>query len=256
MAGLQFKENLTVISGGYAGEEIGSTGITQDWTDVSSLSGSDTVTYYFRDSDSGTNANSSRVDITVTETWSAVFNADRSYTVTVRSVVNSIVRGNIQGNPGTGTRKITIKDSVGGSIKWSVESDAVNNAHTLATNIDLGITTFTLQPNSGSVERSAIYLKSGYPSHFNDPVPNQYVDEMWIGIGFRNTLPPDYRPMKIRSSDGTWMSCNRSGGKLNIRTANGTMKELRTVDGGTGTGNPPYIRHSDGWKNQRLIGQQ
>lgn len=256
MAGLQFKENLTVISGGYAGEEIGSTGITQDWTDVPALSGSDTVTYYYRDSGNATNANSSRVDITVTETWSAVFNDDRSYTVTVRSVVDSIVRGHINGNPGTSTRKIVIKDSASGSVKWSTESDAINNAHTLATNIDLGTTTFTLQPNSGSVERSAIYLKSGFSSHFNDPVPSAYIDELWIGIGFRNTLPPDYRPMKIRNSNNVWLSCNRTGGKLNIRTSTGSMKELRTVDGGTGTGNPPSIRHSDGWKNQRLIGQQ
>ena len=30
---------------------------------------------------------------------------------------------------------------------------------------------------------------------------------------------------------------------------------MRTTDGGSGSDNPPYIRHESGNKNQRLIGQ-
>lgn len=63
----------------------------------------------------------------------------------------------------------------------------------------------------------------------------------------------DYRPGKIWNGS-SWKSHNRSGGAANVRTSS-SWKEMKTTDGGTGTGNPPSI-YNNGWKNQRKIGSE
>lgn len=62
----------------------------------------------------------------------------------------------------------------------------------------------------------------------------------------------DYRPGEVLTS-GTWKSTNRSGGKCHLRSG-GSWVEMKTSDGGTGTGNPPSRRTSGTWKNQYKIG--
>lgn len=251
--GLQIKENLQMISTGYQGEEVGSDGIIQDWADVTSDSGTSTVHYWYRDSDSGTNANSSKVTLEITETYSATFDEDtRRFTVTVHSVINSIVRGSINGYPGSNPRRISAAHERGGSEVWGKASDDIATAHTIATNIDLGTHTIVLNPDSGTGSRSFIYYKAGFPNHWSDPVPSVYIDEFWMGLNFRNILPPDYRPGKTWNGSD-WKSHDRSGGWAGVWDGS-TFKQMRTADGGTGTGNPPTLKHSDGWKNQRRIG--
>lgn len=61
----------------------------------------------------------------------------------------------------------------------------------------------------------------------------------------------DYRPGQ-RKISGTWSSHNRSAGVAN-RIGYGTM---RTVDGGSGTGNPPSRKTSGTWYNQRKLGAE
>lgn len=62
----------------------------------------------------------------------------------------------------------------------------------------------------------------------------------------------DYRPGAVRVS-GDWKSTNRTGGKCHL-LSNGSWVEMRTIDGGSGTGNPPSRRTSGAWKNQYKIG--
>lgn len=62
----------------------------------------------------------------------------------------------------------------------------------------------------------------------------------------------DYRPGAVKYSDG-WKSTDRSGGKCEIRS-NNSWVEMKTQDGGSGTGNPPSLRTSGSWKNQRKVG--
>lgn len=255
ISGLQYKENLQVISGGYVGEEVGSTGLIQNWTDVPAQSGSNTVSYYYRDSDSGNNSRSSRVVIRITDDWTVTANEDRSYTVTVHTVINSIVRDDIRGNPGTTTRNISVRRTKAGRVLWSKSGDNISTAHTIASNIDLGSETFTLAASGGTKSQGTIYLRNNTAGHDGDKTPSAYVDEFWVGVNFRNDLPADYRPGKIRDGNGQWRSHNRTGGKCHIRTSTGILKEMRTADGGVASNNPPYIRHRDGNKNQRLIGQ-
>lgn len=61
-----------------------------------------------------------------------------------------------------------------------------------------------------------------------------------------------YRPGERKVSD-TWRSHNRSGGACERKT-NDSWVELRTIDGGTGTGDEPTRKSSGTWYNQRKIG--
>ena len=76
----------------------------------------------------------------------------------------------------------------------------------------------------------------------------------WQDIRVVNTLPPDYRPGQ-RLISGNWQSHNRSGGRCH-RLVNGTWTEMRTENGGAGTGNPPLRMSNNTWYNQRKVGQE
>ena len=63
-----------------------------------------------------------------------------------------------------------------------------------------------------------------------------------------------YRPGE-RKVSGTWSSHNRSGGACE-RKVSGTWTEMRTIDGGTGTGDEPTRKSSGTWYNQRKLGAE
>lgn len=200
--GLQFKENLSIISGGYPREGVGSNGVTQDWTETSGDHGSSTVTYWYHDSATMTDANSTIVYVTVTDEWTAVKRSDNTYEVTVHSVLNSITRERI-GSPSPLSVSIFVRRERGGPNIWTSGGcvSATTNA-THATNVDLGTYTIILPPGQPAVNHGAIYYRSNVCGYDGTNPPSIYVDEYWLGINFRNTLPPDYRPGKIRSSNG------------------------------------------------------
>lgn len=81
-------------------------------------------------------------------------------------------------------------------------------------------------------------------------------DEFNLGLGILNPNPPDYRPGAILDANAVWQSHNRSGGKAHILKPNNTWSEMRTLEGGTGMGNPPSIRLNNKWANQRKIGKE
>ena len=64
-----------------------------------------------------------------------------------------------------------------------------------------------------------------------------------------------YRPGKVLNANSSWMSHQRSGGAAKIYNGS-AWNQMDTIDGGTGTNNPPTIKHSSGWKNQRRIGTE
>lgn len=64
----------------------------------------------------------------------------------------------------------------------------------------------------------------------------------------------DYRPGSTRSSSD-WLSHNRSSGWAGIWDGS-SFKEMRTEGGPDATGNPPLIKHSSEWKNQRKVGTE
>lgn len=251
-----YRTTTSILSGGYAGEEIGVVPNDTAWHSTSNLSGSHTVTYYYRDSSTSQNSNSSRVDVVVRDDWTASIDGRNNLTVNVTSTIVSISRGNIQGNPtagGTAGRSLFIRRYAGGPVLWSVTNDSIATAHTIATNVSLGTYTFTLEPGQNA-SRSIIYFRNNVTGHDNDTIPSAYVDVLSMGTEFRNPLPKDYRPGMILDANGVWQSHNRNGGWAGIMSG-GVYREMRTQDGGAGQGNPPLIRHADGWYNQRLIGE-
>lgn len=201
--GLQFKENLTIISGGYRGEGVGSNGVTQNWTETQGDSGSSTVTYWYHDSAQMTDRNSTLVEVSVTDSWTAVKEADNTYKVTIHSVMNFIRRTKV-GSPSALSASIFVRRERGGSNIWT-SGGCVNAAAsaTHATNVDLGTYTITLPPGQSAATHGAIYYRSNICGHDNTNPPSIYVDEYWLGVNFRNTLPPDYRPGQTWSNTGS-----------------------------------------------------
>lgn len=107
----------------------------------------------------------------------------------------------------------------------------------------------TVPPQSTSTAAS-IHFFSKAAGYSYDP------DEFTLGLIVTNPNLPDYRPGAIRDSNGVWQSHNRNGGEVHVRNANGVWVEERTMSGGESCGNPPSIRKSDKWFNQRKLGKE
>lgn len=251
----RWRPDLRIISGGYTGEPHGTEPSNPSWATVTIDNTPHTATavYYYTDSDSAsTSGNWAKVRVTCQETWTASVN-DRNYlAIQVSTIVTSITR-TVTGNAGTIGRDIRIRRSANSGILWSRNNDPVNTTHTIGSNINLGTTTIVIPPGTNATEYTIYYWSHthGYPE------TSGYTDIMRMGIQFENTLPADYRPGKVRNSNGIWLSTNRNIGKCKILTDSLSPKELRTINGPSGTNNPPYILHSDTtWHNQRKIGQQ
>ena len=215
------------------------------------LSGS--YTYWYRDANvagpSGyTNANSSRVKVSVTESWDATIDNSNNLIITIRTTINSIVRDDLRGsNQNTPGREIKIYRVQGGSAVVSVTDNQVATAHTIWSGPKvLDEYTFTLAPGE-HLERSSLYLHNktvGYNSY----------DDIWFGIQFRNDLPADYVPGATWNGS-KWLSHNRTGGTADLYNGS-TWNQMRTVSGdGDTTGDPPYIQTGSKWVNQRNIGE-
>lgn len=214
--GLQYKENLTLISGGYPGENPGSDGVVQDWTETTGYSGSSTVTYHYNDSAQMTNANSTYVEINITDTWTATKDNRNYYHITVSTTINYIRRTKV-GNPSPLSVYMFARHDAGGANIWTSGGcvDAANSG-TNATNINMGTTTIDLAPGQSTNVHGTVYFRSNICGHNNAKPPSIYVDEFWLGVNFRNTLPPDYRPGKTWNGS-EWLSHNREAGNVPTR---------------------------------------
>lgn len=215
-------------------------------------------TYWYRDSNTSWQGHyqdvlSSRVALVVTQTWNTSVDSRNNLTVTISTVVNSIDRDDIRAPAGysdqnTPGRIITLYREQGGTVVWGpVTDNLVATAHNLSGTIDLGTETFTLAPGDATVVKPSLYLH-------NQVVGGVSYDDIWLGIQFRNILPADYRAGQIWN-EHEWLSHNRSDGWAGIWDGS-SFREMRTNDGPEGVGNPPLIRHADGFHNQRLIGNE
>ncbi len=201
--GLQYKAYLRVTdkapySGGYPGEDYGPKNADYPWEDAP-LTGSETHTYWYSDSDTADNNHSIKVEVTATTSWSATINhVTNIITVNYSTIISKIDKKAVGTNPGTNPRIIRIYNSVGGQVKWGpvttqMQQYTVVPSTTYPDPIDMGSGVLVLTPNSSSSEKPTIYYKSAAlfngVDHSNDPLPSDYVDAMGMGISFRNTLP-------------------------------------------------------------------
>lgn len=246
MPGLQYKETIAIDSGGYPGEGVGSNGHTS-WTDAA-MSGTSSVSYYYHDSDYANDNNSSKVTVVITTTWNATLNNDNSIDVTFSSVVDSLSRGEIRGNPGTVPRIITIYNKPGGSVVWGPQSTAVQTPATyISTDVPIATQTVHIEPQSEASFASLYYLNvmRGYEGR---PLPNIGTDAMRMGVFFRNTLPPDYRPGK--TWDGNiWQSHNREAGVYVNKNLFDTQKYYNGIASDKVNANVSYSNNSIVWNN-------
>lgn len=252
----QWRLSSEIISGGYVGEETGVIPPDTGWRTTSASSGSSSAEYYYRDSDTGQNANSSRVVVGISESWTVEINDQNYMSVTLTTRITNIRRDDIRGNPGSAGRNLFVRRYAGGPVLYQAINDYPGSAHTIMANsLTLDTYTFTLAPGE-NLSRGSVYFRNNVVGHDADPVPSIYVDEMWLGTEFKNTLPKDYIPGKIWNAND-WLSHNRvTNGHAKLYTGSSWGSDMRTVDGGVGSDNPPYIRHSSGKKNMRKIGAE
>lgn len=224
---------------------------------TSATSGTSTAKYYFIDSNVNTSTypweqNNSRVVVEVLTSWTASMDARNNLTINASTVIASIVRDNVVGNP-TRTdlsgRNMNAYHYEGGQSLWYYHDTNIAQAKTIATNINLGSWSFTLAPGIGD-NKSTMYFFNK-----NDTYQTQG-DRLYLGVKFTNIMPPDYRPGATLDSGSLWQSHNRDGGKAHILDGNGKWIEMRTVNGHTENGNPPSIRLNDKWANQLKLGKE
>ena len=268
----QWTAALSVSSGGYEGELIsikkdgvtlysGSIGphskiINLPWTTTSDTDGDETYTYSYRDSDHMDNNNSTEVEVTVKDVWHVDIDSYNVMTVTITTTLISAVRIK-HGSITNANRHLWMRRSSSGSdFSPFPLIDNATTAHTIASNVSLGQYVFTLQPGENAT-RASIWWRSTMVGHESDPIPNIYTDILGIGIHFKNILPKETIPGKIYSGNGHWLSHNReTNGHAKLYYNSAWGPDMKNVDGGTGTGDPPIIKHNDGWKNMRTIGEQ
>ena len=252
---LQGRETTVISSGGYPGEEHGATGgsIGESWVNVPD-SGSSTSTYYYRDSHELDNNRSSKVEVAIQDSWRIISVSENNFvTIETTTKILSIKRLDLRGST-SGTRNIYVRQEPGGGNIWTTSGDNISVAHNIAGEINVGTYRYTIPPLSEG-GRTTVYYRNNLPGHDSDPVPSIYVDEMWIGIGFKNTLPPAYIPGKIYK-DGEWWSHNRTGGAAKIYTGSGWSADMKTANGGVKKDNPPLIYDGEDWYNMRRIGRE
>lgn len=263
----EYRAQILIIYGGYQGEAKDVIPKDDSWHPGVASGGPLTFEYYYTDSNSANNANSSRVTCKITDSWTAEFDDKNNLLVTVTTKVDSIIRGNIAGNPlagGNWTRDIKAGRDAN-DVLWSLNQDNIGHAHTLVSNLDFGTTTITIPPG-GEMVRGTVWIQNHTTGLAWPPASTDYTDEMWCGINFKNNReaiepePPftiyDYRPGAIWDGS-TWQSHNRNGGAANVFGA-GSWIEMRThyngAEGVLQTTDPPFIQHTGTWYNMRNIG--
>lgn len=215
----------------------------------------DTWQYWFRDSNVPTSpgvwtdANSSRVVVSLTESWSASIDSHNNLTITINTTINSIDRDDLRGtNQNTPGRDISIYRVQGGSPILTVQDVLLAQAHNIYTGpLVLDSYTFTLAPGE-SLQRSSLYLH-------NQAIGWSSYDDIWFGVLFMNDLPAETIPHAVRGDNNKWLSHNRTGGDLRIRTSTKWSDNLPNLDGGTGYGDPPSIYKESKWLNARTFGE-
>lgn len=251
----QYRAQLIIQSGGYPDEHPGVIPADDNWHTTTAENGSATFTYYYNDSTCASNSNSSRVEVNITDTWTASVDEHNKLYINVHSVINSIVRSAYQGDPNACANNILV-DIIISRIQGGATIARYNNLNfatygTIASNIDCGSYTMAIDPGQSATRTPLLYTNDAH--YTGGGQEGLYDDIMRMGLTFKNILPADYRPGATLNS--IWLSHERTGGKAHILTSGNTWREMRTVDGLTASDNPPSI-YTTKWMNQRKIGKE
>lgn len=189
--------------------------------------GSATASYYYRDANvsSGgqyTDANSSRVITSVTNSWTSSVSDLNVLTISLNTTINSIDRDDLRGvNQDTPGRNITIYNSSGTVVFGTYTDTQLASAHSISGSINVGSTTIVLQPGQNA-SLSALQLH-------NQTVGGSSYDDIGIGVRFRNPLPsPTTYTLSYDANGGTGAPSAQS-------TTTGEASVTYTVASGTPT---------------------
>lgn len=257
MSVYNWRADLNFVSGDPGQLSHGVTPSAQtDWqTAEAGGTSSGTYTYWYRDSNTAwqgvyQDILSSRVALSVTQSWTTSVDNRNYLTVTVNTTVNSIVRDDIRhptGYSDSNTPGRDIKLYKGdGTLVFSTVDTQVATAHTLSGEMQLSSETFVIAPGDTTVVRPSLYLH-------NQTVGGVSYDDIWLGIQFRNPLPADYVPGAVLNNN-QWLSHNRTNGDLRIWNGTRWTDNLRTIGAPTEKGNPPSAFHDGVWYNMQQLG--
>lgn len=254
LSNLELRPNFKIVSGGYPREETGVIGQSQAWRPAGDH-GELLFEYYFRDSESSDNNNSSRVVMKLKTQFQAI--PKDGNIIEIQCFINliEIRRDDIRGNPGAGRRRMFLTGRTPYRNSVFVENSSVNQSQVLwsgETNVASGME--RLSPSATGSQQFGVDIRSNVVGHNDTPIPSPFVDQMWFGVEFRNvySIPKNYRPGKIfNKTDGNWYSCNRTGGASNIRIdGRATMGLLNDPPAGD---NSPSI-YNRAWGTMKKIG--
>ena len=215
-------------------------------------------TYWYRDSNTAwqgafQDVLSSRVAVKVTQTWTTSVDSRNNLTVTIQTVVDSIDRDDVRAPAGysdsnTPGRNITLYKK-NGAVIFTTTDNLVATAHNLSGSINVGTETFTLAPGNISVVGTSLYLH-------NQTVGGPSYDDIWLGIQFRNPLPPETIPHAVLGPNSQWLSHNREGGDLRAYNNGRWSGNLANTGGGEDYGDPPSVMKNNKWLNARTFGRE
>jgi len=190
---------------------------------------------------------STRVAVRMSESWSTSVDEYNNLIVTVNVTVDSVKRDDALGGGGANLpgRSITLYQWEGGPSILGLTDVEVGEEHTLYDGpLTVRQFSFTIPPGNDT-QHSTLYLH-------NQTIGHESYDDIWVGVQFRNILPADYRPGAVYRSG--WKSTDRNTGACN-QFYGGSWHTMRTINGGSGTNNPPSIYHSNNtFYNQRRVG--
>lgn len=108
--------------------------------------------------------------------------------------------------------------------------------------------TFTIDVSGGGNTPILAYVSSGWASGPYYTWLDHEVLVSWIEL--------DSIPGKIYNGANKWLSHNRPvDGHAKLYTGSSWGNDMKNVEGGVGTNDPPLIKHTDTWRNMRTIGE-
>lgn len=210
--------------------------------------------YYYHDANNliggvYSDANATRVKITIEQTWSTSVDNYNNLTVNLTSRIGPLVRDNRQGTCSDTPGREILVFAIGAYVNpiTYVLDNQVGTERTLDNNVQTVTTEITIPPGgSTALEDPTIWI-------VNQTVGGPSYDTIFVGLQFKNSLPPDYRP-GATNDNSVWQSHNRPTG--NSHVYDGTkFIEMRTIGAPTEMGMPPSILHDNKWYNMAKIGK-
>ncbi len=206
--------------------------------------------YYYHDANNAdgsgwyTDSNSTRVKVHVVQTWTPVVDNQNNLIIHMTSVIGPIIRDNKEGTcDDTPGRHISVATLPSNTPDVDITDNQVGTERTIY-NSTMNVFYSLLIPPGMQEPSLTVY---------NENLSSGLIDQFLIGVQFRNTLQPDYRPGAV-IDNWVWNSHNRPNGICYVNNGE-EFVQMRTIGAPASMGNTPSIYHNDKWYNMNKIGK-